>query len=337
MCLNGVLFSLNTFVRALNSLLGTLRAFRSPTPLNVPLPQAARRRAGERSVPSIPSLPWSAKEKVIAVGLGRCYALFTPAKVVLFLGLFSPSQTSQFLNPFGMCKLHLRTCSVARRHERKNFFLRVWGELRQQLQRRGLGCMVNRQRWTRTRSSERATFLLPVLARDAFSAFVGFVLRRDWVLPPERKGRYWKQERAEKDSSWIDKLQATRGILPWLSVSVLPVWLFLLCHLVANVYEQGSCFEEHLSYGYRQKDCPRRTRCAASSSSRWSMCVAARKHSETHDLPQKRDTLRTVFMWWRLMPVAVEIRKWYLTTGTDARFIHQKNEAARGEDMVWQV
>ena len=130
MCLNGVLFSLNTFVRALNSLLGTLRAFRSPTPLNVPLPQAARRRAGERSVPSIPSLPWSAKEKVIAVGLGRCYALFTPAKVVLFLGLFSPSQTSQFLNPFGMCKLHLRTCSVARRHERKNFFLRVWGELR---------------------------------------------------------------------------------------------------------------------------------------------------------------------------------------------------------------
>ena len=145
-CLNGVLFSLNTFVRALNSLLGTLRAFRSPTPLNVPLPQAARRRAGERIVPSIPSLPWSAKEKVLAVGLGRCYALFTPAKVVLFLGLFSPSQTSQFLNPFGMCKLHLRTCSVARRHERKNSFLRVWGELRQQLQRRGLGCMVNRQR-----------------------------------------------------------------------------------------------------------------------------------------------------------------------------------------------
>ena len=133
MCLNGVLFSLNTFVRALNSLLGTLRAFRSPTPLtrrDVPLPQAARRRAGERSVPSIPSLPWSAKEKVIAVGLGRCYALFFPCKVVLFLGLFSPSQTSQFLNPFGMCKLHLRTCSVARRHERKDFFLRVWGELR---------------------------------------------------------------------------------------------------------------------------------------------------------------------------------------------------------------
>ena len=65
MCLNGVLFSLNTFVRALNSLLGTLRAFRSPTPLNVPLPQAARRRAGERSVPSIPSFKAVAKGPIL--------------------------------------------------------------------------------------------------------------------------------------------------------------------------------------------------------------------------------------------------------------------------------
>ena len=78
--------------------------------------------------------------------------------------------------------------------------------------------MVNRQRWTRTRSSERATFLLPVLARDAFSAFVGFVLHRDWVLLKEKVGIGSRRER-EKDSSWIDKLPATRGILPWLSVS----------------------------------------------------------------------------------------------------------------------
>ena len=109
MCFKGYCSPLTSLVERLNSLLGALRAFCTPTPLSEPDPLGSRRTADERSFPSIPSLPWSAKEKLISVVWGRCYALFTLAKVVLFRGLFSPFQAGQFLNLFDMCERHLRT------------------------------------------------------------------------------------------------------------------------------------------------------------------------------------------------------------------------------------
>ena len=121
MCLKGYCSPLTPLVELLNSLLGALRAFRSPIPLNVPGPLPSRRTAGERSFPSIPSFPWSAEDKLIPVVLERCYVPFTSAKVVLFLGLFSPFHFHRFLNLFGMCELHLRTFAVAGDHGRKIF------------------------------------------------------------------------------------------------------------------------------------------------------------------------------------------------------------------------
>ena len=88
MCFKGYCSPLTSLVELLNSLLGALHAFRTPTPLSEPDPLGSRRSADERSFPSIPSLPWSVKEKLISVVWGRCYALFTLAKVVLFCGLF---------------------------------------------------------------------------------------------------------------------------------------------------------------------------------------------------------------------------------------------------------
>ena len=107
MCLKGYCSPLTPLVELLKSLLGALRAFRSPIPLNVPGPLPSRRTAGERSFPSIPSFPWSAEDKLIPIVLERCYVPFTSAKVVLFLGLFSPFHFHRFLNLFGMCELHV--------------------------------------------------------------------------------------------------------------------------------------------------------------------------------------------------------------------------------------
>ena len=129
MCFKGVLFFLNTFARGLNSLPGTPRAFRTPKSLNEPLPQVSRRTAGERSFLSIPSLPWSAQEKLFSVVFKRCYAIFNLAKVALLLGLFSQFHTGRFWEVFGMCELHLCTFSLALR----NFFLRVPNTFRRQL------------------------------------------------------------------------------------------------------------------------------------------------------------------------------------------------------------
>ena len=121
MCLKGYC----SLVELLNSLLGALRAFRSPAPipLNVPGPLPSRRTAGERSFRSIPSFPWSAKDKLIPVVLERCFVPFTSAKVVLLLGLFSPFHFHRFLNLCGMCELHLHTFAVAGDHAWvENFF-----------------------------------------------------------------------------------------------------------------------------------------------------------------------------------------------------------------------
>ena len=101
--------SLNLFRRALNSLLGVLRAFRSSPHYNESIQLEASQTASERCSPSIPSSPWSVEEKTFSVVWGRCYAFFTSEKVVLFQGLLSPSQIDRFLNIFGMCELHLRT------------------------------------------------------------------------------------------------------------------------------------------------------------------------------------------------------------------------------------
>ena len=144
MCLKGYCSPLTPLVELLNSLLGALRAFRSPIPLNVPGPLPFRRTPGERSFPSIPSFPWSAEDKLIPVVLERCYVPFTSAKVVLFLGLFSPFHFHRFLNLFGMCELHLRTFAVAGDHGRKTFFLRVSSAFRQQVQRLRPRCTSDR-------------------------------------------------------------------------------------------------------------------------------------------------------------------------------------------------
>ena len=69
---------------------------------------------------------------------------FTSAKVVLFLGLFSPFHKHRFLNLFGMCELHLRTFAVAGDHERKKFFLGVSSAFRQQVQLLGPSCTSDR-------------------------------------------------------------------------------------------------------------------------------------------------------------------------------------------------
>ena len=138
-----VLFFLNTFGRAFVawctsrlSLSNTVERARSARP--------SRRTAGERSFPSIPSFPWSAEDKLIPVVLERCYVPFTSAKVVLFLGLFSPFHFHRFLNLFGMCELHLRTVAVAGDHGRKIIFLGVSSAFRQQVQRLGPRCTSNR-------------------------------------------------------------------------------------------------------------------------------------------------------------------------------------------------
>ena len=140
MCLKGYC----SLVELLNSLLGALRAFRSPIPSNVPGPLPSRRTACERSFRSIPSFPWSAKDKLIPVVLERCYVPFTSAKVVLFLGLLSPFHFHRFLNLCGMCELHLRTFAVAGDHGWKLFFLGVSSAFRQQVQRLGPRCTSNR-------------------------------------------------------------------------------------------------------------------------------------------------------------------------------------------------
>ena len=85
-----------------------------------------------------------AEDKLIPVVLERCYVPFTSAKVVLFLGLFSPFHKYRFLNLFGMCELHLRTFAVAGDHGRKFFFLGVSSAFRQQVQRLGPSCTSDR-------------------------------------------------------------------------------------------------------------------------------------------------------------------------------------------------
>ena len=140
----GIVLPLTPLVELLNSLLCALRAFRSPIPLNVPGPLPSRRTAGERSFPSIPSFPSSAEDKLIPVVLERCYVPFTSAKVVLFLGLFSPFHFSRFLNLFGMCELHLGTFAVAGDYGWNNFFLGVSSAFRQQVQRLGPRCTSDR-------------------------------------------------------------------------------------------------------------------------------------------------------------------------------------------------
>ena len=142
MCLKG--YCSPSVTPLVELLLGALRAFRPPIPLNVPGPLPSRRTAGERSFPSIPSFPWSTEDKLIPVVLEHCYVPFTSSKVVLFLGLFSPFHFHRFLNLFGMCELHLRTFAVAGDHGRKFFFLGVSSAFRQQVQRLGPRCTSDR-------------------------------------------------------------------------------------------------------------------------------------------------------------------------------------------------
>ena len=124
--------------------------------------------------PSIPSFPWSAEDKLIAVVLERCYGPFTSAKVVLFLGLFSPFHFHRFLNLFGMCELHLRTFAVAGDHGRKNFFPGSFERIPTASTAPWTPLHVRSTApWTRTRTSEKATFLLPVCTRNTYSALVG--------------------------------------------------------------------------------------------------------------------------------------------------------------------
>ena len=147
MCLKGYCSPLTPLVELLNSLLGALRAFRSPIPLNhvnVPGPLPSRRTAGERSFPSIPSFPWSAEDKLIPVVLERCYVPFTSAKVVLFLGLFSPFHFHRFLNLFGTVWASPSYFRCGWRPWAEKIFLGVSSAFRQQVQRLGPRCTSDR-------------------------------------------------------------------------------------------------------------------------------------------------------------------------------------------------
>ena len=144
MCLKGYCSPLTPLVQLLNSLLGALRAFRSssPIPLNVPglLPSRRTAAADERSFPSITKLSLVGRGQADSGSFRTLLCPFTSAKVVLFLGLFSPFHFHRFLNLFEMCELHLRTFAVAGDHGRKNFFLGVSSAFRQQVQRLGPRC-----------------------------------------------------------------------------------------------------------------------------------------------------------------------------------------------------
>ena len=236
MCLKGYCSPLTPLVELLNSLLGALCAFRSPIPLNVPGPLPSRRTAGERSFPSIPSFPWSAKDKLIPVVLEHCYVPFTSAKVVLFLGLFSPFHFHRFLNLFGMCELHLRTFAVAGDHGR---FERIptastapWTPLP----------VRSTAPWTRTRTSEKATFLMSVCTRNTYSALVGLFSIKTGCCLKKRAGHGRWRERNERKQ--LDLHVHTRGESKnssttwlWQSVSAVPQHCLTtpLSHLVANV------------------------------------------------------------------------------------------------------
>ena len=141
MCLKGYC----SLVELLNSLLGALRS-------GLSLSNTVERA---RSAAISPNSLWkklSVDTKLSLVGQGqadsgsleRCYVPFASAKVVLFLGLFSPFHFHRFLNLCGMCELHLRTFAVAGDHGWKIFFLGVSSAFRQQVQRLGPRCTSDR-------------------------------------------------------------------------------------------------------------------------------------------------------------------------------------------------
>ena len=175
----------------------------------MPGPLPSRRTAGERSFPSIPSFPWSTEDKLIPVVLERCHVPFTSAKVVLFLGLFSPFHFHRFLNLFGMCEVHLRTFAMAGDHGRKIFFLGVSSAFRQQVQRLGPRCTSDRLHRERTRTSEKATFLLPVCTRNTYSALVGLFSIKTGCCFKKRAGHGRWRERNERKQ--LDLHVHTRG------------------------------------------------------------------------------------------------------------------------------
>ena len=236
MCLKGYCSPLTPLVELL--LLGALRAFRSPIPWNVPGPLPSRRTAGERSFLSMPSFPWSAEDKLIPVILERCYVPFTSAKVVLFLGLFSPFHFHRFLNLFGMCELHLRTFAVAGDHGRKNFFLGVSSAFRQQVQRLWPRCTSDRLHRELVRELARrplffCQFVLVTLIQHSLDS------SRSRRSARAGHGRWWERnERKQldlhvhtrgesKDSSttWLwQSVSAVRcANIAWLHLSV--IWL----------------------------------------------------------------------------------------------------------------
>ena len=209
MCFKGYCSPLTSLVELLNLLPGALRAFRTPTPLSEPDPLGSRRTADERSFPSIPSLPWSAKEKLISVVWGRCYAQFTLAKVVLFRGLFSPFQAGQFLNLFDMCERHLRTFCLASRHDWTIWFLRVSSAFRLQL-----GTLDTAARPIDSTDHIREAARWPLFV---WQFVLVTPLQHLFVSSSIEAGCCWEKgtvlEAGKRGSSSIYKLEATRRIL----------------------------------------------------------------------------------------------------------------------------
>ena len=209
MCLKGYCSPVTPLVELLNSLLGALRAFRSPIPLNVPGPLPSRRTAGERSFPSIPSFPWSAEDKLIPVVLERCYAPFTSAKVVLFLPLFSFSLPSIFESLWDVWASPSYFRCGWRPWAEKFFpgsFERIptastapWTPLH----------VRSTAPWTRTRTSEKATFLLPVCTRNTYSALVRLFSIKTGCCLKKRAGHGRWRERNERKQ--LDLHVHTRG------------------------------------------------------------------------------------------------------------------------------
>ena len=240
-----VLISLNTFGRAFEFVAGcTSRLSLSNTV------ERARSAAispnswwKKLSVDTKLSLVGRGQYKLIPLVLERCYVPFTSAKVLLFLGLFSPFHFHRFLNLFGMCELHLRTFAVAGDHGRKNFFPGSFERIPTASTAPWTPLHVrSTATWTRTRTSEKATFLLPVCTRNTYSALVGlFSIKTGCCLKKKaghgrwRERNEWKQLDLHVHTRGESKDSSTTWL--WQSVSAVPQHCLTtpLSHLVANV------------------------------------------------------------------------------------------------------
>ena len=186
-----------------------------------------------------------------------------------------------------MCELQLRTFAVAGDHWRKIFSweFRAHSDSKYSALDPAQLHVRSTAPWTRTRNSEKATFLLPVCTRNTYSALVGlFSIKTGCCLKKRQdtedggRGKERKQfdlhvhtRRESKDFSttWL-----------WQSVSAVPQHCLTtpLSHMVANV-KQHSCFGKRVEID--KSDFVRRVRAPVPQAAVDVTPVTAWEHSET--------------------------------------------------------